>query len=159
MRIGKFDFASLVLFISILGVLGCSSEKVYAPFPTKDLSKGWSYSDSLVFSGMKREDAKENQKLKLRISVSDTFEFENIYLKANLSGVQDADNSKVFSVQLADKFGNWMGKCNGSTCTIDYELEEVISLSYQEEIEISISQWTRDSILKGISELQLVWSD
>lgn len=159
MRIGKFDFASLILFISFFGVLGCSSEKLYAPFPIKDLSVGWSYSDSLVFSGMKWEDAKENQKLKLRISVSDTFEFENIYLKANFSGFQDTDNAKVFSVQLADKFGNWLGKCSSSICTIDYELEEVVSLSFQDEFEISISQWTRDSILKGVSELQLVWSD
>jgi gliding motility-associated lipoprotein GldH len=160
MKINRFEFFGLVFFIFIFGVLGCTSEKVYEPLPVQNLSGGWSYSDSLVFNGVNSKDRRSNQSLKLRITISDTFEFENIYLRGNFVGTKDASGSKVFSVQLADKFGSWLGSCGGSICTIDYDLEEEQIDSFTDDgMKISISQWTRDSILYGVSDLQIVWSE
>ena len=148
-------YIGLVFCVAIIGVLGCTFERVIEPFPKKNLAAGWSYSDTLVFTDI---NWKENENLKLRISISDTFEFENIYLKGSFWQTRDTVVSKVFSIQLADKFGNWLGKCPSSICTLDYDLTQASILPEQDKLSISISQWTRDSILTGVSGLQLVCS-
>jgi gliding motility-associated lipoprotein GldH len=158
MKNRRFYIFSLVIGIFLAIGSGCTSEKVYDPLSKMDLAEGWSYGDSLVFSEVNWKDRRDRQTLKLRITISDSFQYENIYLRGDFGAVNDSLAVRIFSVQLADKFGNWLGKCNSSECTIDYELSEFL-LPFEDQTTISISQWTRDSILVGVSELQLVWSE
>ena len=155
MKTIRFYYFSLVICIAITGLLGCTFERVIEPFPKKNLAEGWTYSDSLVFTDI---NCGENEYLKLRISFSDTFGFENIYLKGNFWQSRDSVISQVFSIQLADKFGNWLGNCTSSICTLDYDLTKANTLLIRDKISISFSQWTRDSLLTGVSSLQLVCS-
>lgn len=159
MKIIRFCCVALLLGHMLIGVAGCTSEKVYEPLSKKDLAEGWAYSDSLIFSEVNWKDQKDNQSLKLRITFLDTFQFENVYLRGNFWVSKDSLVSKVFSIQLADKFGNWLGKCSSSVCKIDYDLEKEGILPFQGQFSMSVNQWTRDSLLTGISGLSLVWSN
>ncbi len=137
---------SLFFFFAI--VFFACSEGDYERYDSADLSGGWRYEQSVSH----QITIPAGQSAQLEIDHSADYAYENIYLQINTPN-RDA---QTLSIPLADDQGYWIGSCSGDRCQRVYPLEITDS---DQPINISIQQYSRDSILMGIHKVNLLVGD
>jgi gliding motility-associated lipoprotein GldH len=120
----------------------------------KEIQEGiWTYNDPFSFT-FNAKDTVKKYDLLLEIKHSQSYPYQNIYFQ--LSTVfPDGDTIKdPFSVNLANKFGEWNGDCWGNTCSIQFPIQSNVRFKTIGHHQLSFTQYTRQDSLKGVEEME-----
>jgi gliding motility-associated lipoprotein GldH len=130
----------------------CGEEPLYRESGTIDGT--WNYSDSILYD-LPAPDTTQGYGMVLKISHTDHYPFENLYIKIGTRYPSGRYSSNLLNVDLANKSGAWYGQCSGSNCELSVTLREFFSFSESGQYSISMQQFTRSEKLVGIRGLEL----
>lgn len=150
----------LVLMVIALTIALCAcTGGRHSDFASLDPSKGWAYSDTLVFTTMDttRQDLGKYEKrphpmttyVAIRHNVN--YQFANLWLEATYTDSKGQPRIDTLNLRLADEFGRWLGKGFGSSYQIEVPLGSRVradSLST-----VRIRHIMRVDTLKGIDRV------
>ena len=135
----------IISFILIVLLFAsCNQSMDYA---SQNLSAGWSYSDRVTFS-LEEQDSGASA-LNIIVDHSIDYGYENLYLVVSTTG--QISTSDTISIQLADARGSWLSSCRSDHCLLSYPY--VLNETQAEVTEVSISQYSREQVLKGINQI------
>lgn len=134
----------IVIFIVVVLLYACQQSMDYA---SQNLSAGWS-SDDVISFRFEEQDRTATQG-HIIIDHSIGYGYENLYLIINTSGM--ISTSDTISLQLADTRGSWLSSCRSDHCLFSYPYQ--LSQSEGMVAEVSIRQYSRDEVLKGINQI------
>ena len=143
----------LLSFILILFLSACEQSSFYDHTITLG-EDPWAYDESLDFS-IGVSDTSAIYDMHLNMSYSEEYAYENVYLRITTEFPTRDSREENLNVQLADKGGNWIGKCSSGVCTTKVYLLENFRFPENGEYVFSFEQYTRDSLLNNIKALQL----
>ena len=118
------------------------------------LSESWQHEDLKSFK-VAIEDTSLKYNLHLLVTHSKEYNYENVYMKIHTKFPTKDKREEQITIQLANKRGEWEGKCNTSGCTVKVYLLEGFRFPEMGNYTFSFEQFTRDSDLIGIEKLQL----
>jgi gliding motility-associated lipoprotein GldH len=144
------------LIIPILFFLAsCGDKENYIYQESKSINEsGWIYADSLDFN-FDIPDTSKIYGLILDVAHTTDYPFQNIYFNISTSFPSGKRLQQSLSSDLAEKSGQWHGKCSGKNCTASIFLQEKAKFNEVGKHRINIAQFSRDSVLVGIEELNL----
>ena len=138
---------------TLLLLSACSEDPLYHKTVETDVP-GWTYRDSIDYSVM-IEDTSTVHDMHLTIEHSDEYDYQNIYLKIFTAFPDRPRKEERLSINLADKTGQWIGKCSDTKCRIKVYLLENFRFPVPGEYHFIFSQETRNDSLPGIHSLTL----
>lgn len=147
-------FRIKTLYISLILLLFCQScQNTDISYSEKiDLSfEGWTQDHHLVFDDLNVAD---NEELSIRITHSNNYKFENIYLKVEAFQDTSLVYTDIFSIPLTNDQGQWLGASKGDSRLAEMALAE--SLRTLKTSRILVSQYSREPVLKGIEQIELL---
>lgn len=150
---GKFNFFLFVFSFSLF-LIGCGKDFEYQKkYEIADNS--WSYPDSLNFN-FNIEDTTRIYNLFLEVEHQDNYSFQNLYTQIHTKFPGGERLSETLSLELADKAGNWMGGCSGSTCTLLIPIQQNAFFNAEGSYEITIEQYMRKNPIDGIISISFM---
>jgi gliding motility-associated lipoprotein GldH len=118
------------------------------------LSEFWQYDDMKSFD-VAIDDISLKYNLHFLVTHSKEYDYENVYMKIHTKFPTKDKREEQITIQLANKRGEWVGKCNSLSCTVKVYLLEGFMFPEEGDYTFSFEQFTRDSELMGIEKLQL----
>jgi len=134
----------IISFTLIVLLFACSNSMDYA---SQNLSAGWSYSNRVTFS--LEEQDRGAAALNIIVDHSIDYGYENLYLVVSTAG--QISTSDTISIQLSDARGSWLSSCRSDHCFLSYPY--VLDDNQAEVTEVSINQFSREEVLKGINQI------
>ena len=134
----------VLFFVLVVLLCACQQSMDYA---SQNLSAGWSFSNVIFFT--LDEQDRTASPLNIIVDHSIDYGYENLYLIINTSGT--ISTSDTISLQLADTRGSWLSSCRSDHCLFSYPYE--LSHSDGKIGEVSIRQYSREEVLKGINQI------
>jgi len=116
---------------------------------TVTLGDEWSYDEHMTYV-VPVTDTSQLYDLELILRHSDAFTYQNLYVNINTTYPDGTNISDVVSLQLADRLGQFSGKCSGHVCQVSIVLQEAFRFRSAGEHTITIDQHSRESELRGI---------
>ena len=146
----------IYLFIPVLlFLISCGDNENYIYQESKSINgSGWTYTDSLDFN-FDIQDTSKVYGLILDIEHTTDYPFQNVYFNISTTFPSGKRLKQSLSSDLAEKSGQWYGKCSGKNCTASINLQEKAKFNEAGKHQINIAQFSRDSSLVGIKELRL----
>ncbi len=139
------------LFLLSLLLAGCGSNFVYEH--NYEIGEvGWSYEQPLRFA-FEVSDTQQLYNLHLLLGHTTDFGYQNMYVQIQTTFPNGKEQTEEVSLELADKFGRWLGRCNSSSCELPIIIQQKAYFDQVGEHRIEISQWTRDTPLMAIRSL------
>lgn len=110
-----------LLISTLIFELACTND----PFFEEKIAfeNGWSESDSLV-AEVSITDTSKIYEIGLYIEHDQTYPYQNIYIRAITKLPDEESITSLVPIDLADKQGNWYGKCSKKTCQAQVILKE-----------------------------------
>lgn len=145
----------LLLGVSLLlaqGFISCGPELIYEQqhaFPGQ-----WTYADSVQFQ-YEIQDTGIAYDLVLNVSHTDLYPTQNLYTEfvtVYPNGLRDSD---PVSLELADRFGQWLGDCSGESCELSIPLQQGAKYPEAGTYGLTIHQFGRQDSLQAITGLAL----
>lgn len=146
-------YTKLALFLLSIVLISCASDVIYDE--TLKADNPWSYQQKLSFQ-YQVPDTTQPYDLHLKIRYSDTFAFENVYLKMTTYFPGGDSVASPLSLELADNQGSWQGKCNDGTCETDILLLEKAYFKFSGIHKLTMEQYSRQPELSGIESIRLL---
>ena len=84
---------------------------------------GWTYADSVAFR-YEIADTTRGYDLELTLKHTDAYPAQNLYARFVTVYPNGARASEPVSLELADRFGAWLGDCAGADCTLRLPLQD-----------------------------------
>ena len=141
------------LFVLTLALSSCGPDFILDQ--QQEISSGvWKYDDIKSFD-VHIDDIDSKYNLQLLITYSKEYSYENVYMKIITKFPVKENREEQITISLADKNGQWEGKCNSSSCTAKVFLLDEFKFAEKGNYGFSFEQFTRDSELIGIEKLQL----
>jgi len=143
----------IAIFATVLLISACQP----TPFYESELSVdplGWSYDNKKVFEVVVT-DTIPFYDMHLNITHDDTYSYQNMYMKVTTSFPNQEIKEEQLSIDLAEKNGQWIGKCSGNKCELKVYLLEKFKFASPGKYSFAFEQYGRDGNLKGIEELKL----
>lgn len=147
---------AIILFV-VLFMIGCGPKVEYH----KEIEVGdqWSYSEPMeyIFSV---KDTTTVYNLEYLLTHSATYPYQNIYVKITTTYPDEKSIDDVLSLQLANTYGEFEGKCRSGKCTAPILLQERFRFKQMGQHTVTVSQYSREEEQSGIysGELRLVES-
>ncbi len=116
--------------------------------------EGWLYEDQYSFE-ITVEDTISLHDMHLDIDHTPDFAYQNTYLNITTSFPKQEDKVERLNIQLAEKNGKWIGKCNSETCKLKVYMLDKFKFADEGVYSFSISQYSREENLKGIQSIGL----
>ena len=139
----------LGLIITSLLIFSCGDKTLYdSSIP---LDSDWESDRYLLFNNIP---AVQGAEYFIEVSHREDYGFENIYLNAILVANSDTIENRIFSIPLMTPDGIWIGQRNKGNYLVRHQLPE-ISFDEYSSIDMNISQYSRESTLKGVEEITL----
>lgn len=135
-----------IAYLTILSLFLLAACVEGVDYKGKSLSKGWSYDDPLT--QLISDDS--NAGIAIVINHSDQYEYQNLYLTISAKLNTESVYQDTLSIQLADDSGYWLGDCKSEQCAYTYAISQVGRVD-----ELRIAQFSRDSILMGITSIDI----
>ncbi len=120
-----------------------------------EIDNDWLYQDQLK-SKITVEDTIQKYDLALKVNHSKDFYFQNIYLNIETLFPDGNKKSEPLSLQLANRSGNWIGKCNKQDCETVFSLQDNFRFKQLGDHEFTIGQFSREEKLVGVNEIELL---
>jgi gliding motility-associated lipoprotein GldH len=127
------------------------------PFYEEEISVdplGWPYDQKKIFE-VNVTDTLPLYDMHLNVIHDDTYSYQNLYLKVTTSFPHKDAKEEQLSIDLAEKNGQWIGKCSGGRCKLKVYLLEKFKFASAGKYSFAFEQYGRDPNLKGIDELSL----
>jgi gliding motility-associated lipoprotein GldH len=115
---------------------------------------GWSYDNKKSFT-VEVTDTMPYYDMHLNVTHSTNYSYQNMYMKVTTSFPNTEDKTEQLNIDVAEKNGNWIGKCSDEICQIKVYLLEKFKFADQGTYTFSFEQDGRDNPLLGVKELQL----
>ncbi len=140
-----------LLLLFTLFLVSCGPD--YAFREKKNIQgDSWTYTDSLTFQPV-IEDTLALYALYLDVEHTTNFPFQNLYVLIHTGFPDGRRLSEQVSLELADRAGNWYGRCSGERCQLRIPLQETAFFQQPGPYTITIEQNTRRDPLPGVSAL------
>jgi len=141
-------FSGIVLY----GIVGCGPEEIYSE--NYELPGAWSYADSAVFA-YDIADTSRAYDLTLTVEHTDAYATQNLYARFVTHYPDGTVQSEAVSLELADRFGQWLGTCSGPACELSIPLQ--VGAHYPEpgRYGLTLHQYGRERELPEITGLGL----
>lgn len=155
-----FRLSYLIGFCSFCILTACQDSNLFYQDDHVIESGKWAYEDQANFS-VEIPDTVSYYDLILEIDHDAEFSFQNIYMEIKTQFPDGKSNEDLISLELADKTGRWIGKCNSKKCVAPFRLKENIRFSQKGNHRFTLTQHTRESNLTGIHKIgmQLISAD
>lgn len=114
----------------------------------------WTYADTLDFD-FEIPDTNQVYDLVLMIKHRSDYNMQNIYTNIYTKFPQGERVKQVLSLDLADNFGVWQGKCSGNSCAAEIVIQENAFFRQAGKYVITLEQFTRLENLTGIEKVGL----
>lgn len=121
-------------------------EKVEIPEAT------WQYENPITYEFM-INDTEAKYNLYLDVVHSDQFASQNFYTMIHTTYPSGRKVDSQISIELADKLGQWYGKCSADKCQLRIVLQQNTFFKEKGLHQIVFEQYTRKEALKGMNAL------
>jgi len=142
----------------ILGVLGlyllASCENSVYTERREISSTTWDYSDSLIFE-FSPPDTQSLYNIELTVEHSKDFDYQNLYMRLHTIFPNQDTLKQPFSIDLSDKFGQWLGDCSSTSCERSSLLQAQTRFEYLGLYTLLFEQFSRYDSLAGINALEI----
>ncbi len=142
--------ALLVSFV--ISCIGCGPDIIYEQ--THELPGTWSYADSAVFA-YTIADTSQAYDLVLTVDHTDEFPTQNLYARFVTHYPNGLVQSEPVTLELADRFGNWLGDCRGADCTLHIPLQAGARYPEPGRYGLTLHQYSRSAELAGLTGIGL----
>ena len=141
----------LLFFLFALTLLSCGPNFVFQEsHPIAE--EQWTYADSLAFE-VGIDDTLSRYNFYLDIEHRDSYPYQNLYLRIGTRYPNGQQLKKALSINLADKIGQWNGKCSGDLCKVRVNLQEKVYFNEVGTYRFVFEQFTRQDSLGGIKQI------
>ena len=147
----KAFLAGTVLFATMV-FCACGPEVVYSE--NQKLPGYWSYADSIAFE-YEIVDTSISYDLELEVAHTDAFATQNLYTRFVTVYPNGLRQSEQVSIELADKFGDWLGSCKGADCVLNLPIQQGARFPDPGKYGLVLHQYGRRDSLEAISGLGL----
>jgi gliding motility-associated lipoprotein GldH len=144
----KYSFIASLLF-----VFACNSNSIYHQKNELE-NQTWSYNNAMLFKWTVKDTA-DWYRMMLKIDHASNLNYRNLYVKCLTLFPDHSQKEQILSLELFDETGKPFGKCSGSGCTTEISLLPKTKFQFQGDYELSIIQYGRDSIVKGLNNFEL----
>jgi len=148
----KYSSYLVVTFLCCVVLTSCGPTLVYEqlhPFPAQ-----WTYTDSVQFR-YEIQDVEEAYDLILTVSHTDIYPTQNLYTRFVTHYPNGLLDSEEVSLELADKFGQWLGECSGDKCELRIPLQQGAKYPEAGTYGLTIHQFSRQDSLQAMEGLGL----
>ena len=111
--------------------------------------EAWTYADSLAFAYEIVDTAKAYD-LELTVEHTDAFATQNLYARFVTAYPSGLRESEPVSLELADRFGRWLGDCSGAECSLTLRLQEGARFPEPGRYGLTLHQYGRTESLGGV---------
>ncbi len=141
-----------ICLLALVALSSCGPELVYEhdhPMPGQ-----WTYVDSVEFS-YEIQDIDKGYDLFLEVAHTDVFPTQNLYTRFVTSYPNGLRQSEEVSLELADRFGQWLGDCSGEACLLKIPLQQGTKYPEAGAYGLTIHQYGRQDSLQALNGLSL----
>lgn len=142
----------LIAFIGAFMISSCGPSVVYTH--QENITEGWQYSEVIDFT-FDIDDIEKKYDLVLVVGHSADYAYQNFYTNVTTLFPDGTSVIDPLSIELANKMGSWLSKCDNESCTLPIILRDDIRFKQTGTYKISFQQNSRDQILKGINSISL----
>jgi len=144
---------TLSLFIGLAIIIGCNEDVFYDRFI--EIENGvWEIGQEQKFD-VDIRDTTAVYGMALDIEHSKDYSYENIYLRITTVFPEREPRSETLNVQLAEKSGQWIGKCSSNKCLTKVYLLDRFRFPQPGVYGFIFEQYTRNEQLEGIHSIRL----
>ena len=146
-------YLSLFMLLQLLGFSSCGPNYHYSE--TTDLqNEEWSYDQVLEFE-FPISDTLQIYNLILDITHDVDYPFQNLYTRISTHFPSGEQINKTLSLELANKAGQWQGKCGRQYCHLKIPIQEGAYFNVPGNYKISLEQFMRINPTQGIRQIAL----
>jgi len=143
----------MLFFISLVFLTSCGPTPYYENSVDVNAEK-WKHDDKIDFV-VEALDIESKYIMNLVVSHSQEFSYQNLYLNVTTSFPTQEQTEERLNIELSDKKGQWVGKCNSGICKTKVYMLDNFKFPEKGSYKFSIEQLSREENLQGISELKL----
>jgi len=112
----------------------------------------WEYNNKITYE-FNIDDTAVKHNLYLDVTHTDQFPSQNFYTMIHTTYPSGRKVESQISIELADKLGQWYGKCSGETCKLRVVLQQNTLFKEIGLHKIIFEQYTRQKALTGVNAL------
>jgi gliding motility-associated lipoprotein GldH len=141
-----------ILFICLI-LISCGKSHYYSE-EVSIINQEWNYNQIPEFE-FQISDTISKFNLVLTMIHSAEYSFQNLYTNFHTTSPDGTEIEDMVSLEFANKFGQWYGKCNREKCDLQIMLRENISFKDIGTYKIGIEQYMRKESIPGINSISL----
>jgi len=145
-------FLLCLSFMMTVGLSSCGPELVSEQMHT--FPGQWTYADSVVFE-YEIKDVERTYDLVLDVAHTDIYPTQNLYTKFVTIYPNGLRDEETVSLELADRFGQWLGECSGEACELHIPLQQNAKYPEAGKYGLTIHQYGRQDSLQALRSLGL----
>ena len=153
MNINKNLFFQLAFCLFVLTITSCGPSNIFEK-NYEIANKTWLYRDTLNFD-VAINDIATPYNVFLDVTHNADFGNENAYVTIFVKSPDGKRTSNQVSVEMADKIGQWRGKCSGGSCSLHIPLQENAKFPQKGTYIFTIAQNNRIDSLNLIEKVGL----
>ena len=139
-------------FLAFMGLSSCGPDLIYEQ--EHAMLGQWTYADSVVFT-YDIQDIEMGYDLFLEVAHTDVFPTQNLYTRFVTTYPNGLRESEEVSLELADRFGQWLGDCSGETCVLNIPLQRGARYPEAGNYGLTIHQYGRQDSLQALNGMGL----
>jgi len=143
-----------IAFITYIVLLFSCSEPVFYSEKQEVDPLSWTYDTSKTFS-VDITDTDPFYDMHLTVGHTTAYRYQNMYMRIITSFPETEDKIEQLNIDLAEKNGQWIGKCSGDNCKVKVYLLEKFKFADTGPYTFSFEQYGRENNLEGIESLEL----
>ncbi len=149
----KNVFFPLIFSIIMLSISACGPSYIFDN--DKEIAnKTWLYKDSINFY-VPIEDISSTYNVILSVTHDEEFGNENAYVNVFVKSPDGKRTKNQVSVEMADKAGQWRGRCSGGSCVLETMLQESAKFPQKGNYTFTIIQNNRMDSLQLVEKIGL----
>jgi gliding motility-associated lipoprotein GldH len=142
------------LLLSLIGLLLFGCDSPYFNERAEVANDVWTYEDTKFFT-FSAPDTQNLYDIALEVEYQTDYSYQNVYIELETLFPDGDTLTQSFSMDLADKFGNWLGDCSGDLCSKKALLQPQTRFEQSGTYHLNFRQFTRKDSLMGIHALEL----
>lgn len=144
---------SAFFFLIFLLFPACNNNSIFHQIIKIENNK-WMYSQRLNYKWSVK-DTSDSYSITLKIVHDPNLEYRNVYVKCLTSFPDSSKKEQVLSLELFNESGKPFGHCSSASCNTEITLISKTKFQFQGEYGLSIEQYGRDSMVKGLQSFEL----
>lgn len=136
----------------LLFLFGCG-DAIYSEKVERN-EDAWAYKDIETFK-FEAPDTQNLYDIQLTLTHSKDFDYQNLYLRLHTIFPKGDTIRQPFSIDLSDKFGQWLGQCGANSCSLTSVLQPSARFEQFGTYQLLFEQYSREDSLSGVQSLEV----